>query len=121
LDETVESFQHTVVDSGIKPAEDSIPVLLDWLRCSFDGLQSAMGSQETPLYQERFSGLPGLGKGIMEVEADVIGTTRFQIEFFLICNSSRVDGDIFHNAARSQKIVSEQCHLSANDSWPRRV
>src|SRR5450432_2776251 len=79
LDEAVDAFEDSVIDAGSKPAEDSGLVAPDGSGRLDDLRDTAVGSPEIPSVEVIFGLVGGLGKQILEGEADLISAGGFQM------------------------------------------
>ena len=79
MDETVDSFEDSIVDAGDEPAEDAVLVLAYSLGDFDDGRKTAVGSPEVPFVEVGFGLVGGLVEEVLEGEANLVGAGGFQM------------------------------------------
>jgi len=83
---TVDAFEDAVVDSGGKPAEDSVWMAADGFGDVDDGLDAAVCGPEIPSFEVVFSVFRRLGIEILEDQPNLVGAGGFQMA------ASKVEG-----------------------------
>ena len=82
LDHAVDSLQDAVVDMGLEPIQDPVPVTFDGVGSFFDGFNSAMGRPVIPFFQIWFCQLWRLIPEILEIQSNLVCADSFQILIF---------------------------------------
>ena len=80
MNQAVYPLQNPIVDSGGKPAQNAVPVVLDRVSRFLHWLQAAVSCPEIPLLQKGLCGLGGLLIEFLKIEFDVIRPAGFKVE-----------------------------------------